>query len=296
MPIAGSFTGAFAFKSLSDQLIGYQTFNYTGADQLFTVPDGINLITVRMWGAGGGSNRAATGTIEAAEGGPGGFVKFKILVTPFETLTLKVGGGGNKGFNDDTDPGSGGGMSAVLRSSTYLGIAGAGGGSGGYGSSNNYSAGGAGGGLISQNGQDAISVSYSTGGRGGTQLAGGLGGFPGPGQSGSYLQGGNGPGSNLNNLGGWPNGGACSTDSERGGAGGGGYYGGGGGGGSGVWGAGGGGGSSYTDPAVYDVIHTTGITGNTTPPAITEIGYQSGIAVGGLNNTPGGNGLIYISW
>jgi hypothetical protein len=170
MPIAGSFTGAFAFKSLSDQLIGYQTFNYTGADQLFTVPEGINLITVRMWGAGGGSNRALSGTIEAAEGGPGGFVKFKMLVTPSETLTLKVGGGG------------------------------------------------------------------------------------------------------------------------------GGYYGGGGGGGAGVWGAGGGGGSSYTDPTVYDVVHITGITGNTAPPAIAEVGYQFGIAAGGLNNTNGGNGLIYISW
>lgn len=296
MPIAGSFTGAFTFKSSISGLTGFQTFYFTGADQSFIVPAGISVLNVKLWAAGGGSNRAAAGSIEAAEGGPGGFVKFKIPVITGETLTIKVGGGGNKGFNNVRDPGSGGGMSAILRNLTYIGIAGGGGGSGGYGSSNSFSAGAAGGDLIASKGQDAIAIVYATGGFGGTQISGGIGGTPGPGQAGTYLQGGNGAGLNLNNLGGWPNGGASSTDSERGGGGGGGYYGGGGGGGGGTWGAGGGGGSSYTDAVAYDVVHVTGVTGNTASPAMNEVGYQVGIASGGLNNNNGGNGLIYLSW
>ena len=34
---------------------GSQTFSYTGSQQTFTVPSGVTTITIKMWGAQGGS-------------------------------------------------------------------------------------------------------------------------------------------------------------------------------------------------------------------------------------------------
>lgn len=269
-----------------------QTFSYTGATQTFTVPTGVTLINVSMWGGGGASNNVSDGA--AAKGGAGGFVKFTIAVTPGESLTVNVGGKGSMPVIQYRQPGGAGGMSALLRSATYLGISGGGGGGGGYGNSNTNSWGGSGGGTTANSGGDA-SV-YSTGGGGGTQSAGGTGGTPGPGQNGASLQGGNGSGSNLTTLGGWPNGGNASTDQEHGGGGGGGYYGGGGGGGAGTWGAGGGGGSSYTDPAATSVTHIKSAANDNSAPGTAETGYVTGVALGGFQTTNPGNGLVYISW
>ena len=269
-----------------------QTFSYTGAIQNFTVPTGVTLINVSMWGGGGASNNVSDGA--AAKGGAGGFVKFTIAVTPGESLTVNVGGKGSMPVIQYRQPGGAGGMSALLRSATYLGISGGGGGGGGYGNSNNDSWGGSGGGTTANSGGNA-SI-YATGGGGGTQSAGGTGGTPGPGQNGASLQGGNGSGSNLTTLGGWPNGGNASTNQEHGGGGGGGYYGGGGGGGDGTWGAGGGGGSSYTDPAATSVTHIKSAANDNSAPGTAETGYVTGVALGGFQTTNPGNGLVYISW
>lgn len=267
------------------------TVTYTGNDESITVPANTNRAIVRLWGGGGGSNGNDSGG-DRANGGAGGFVKFTIDVTAGETLTAKVAGGGTKGTSGRI-PGAGGGFSALLRGSTYLGIAGGGGGAGGYGNDRTDSWGGSGGEIIANNGKTNL---YATGGGGGTQIAGGAGGTPGTGEAGSSFQGGAGGGGNTTIAGGWPGGGNASSNSECGGGGGGGYYGGGGGGGSGTWGAGGGGGSSYTNGSAIDVTHIKAAENVTTAPGSAEDGYQSGIGNGGTSSANGGNGLIYIDW
>lgn len=270
------------------------TLTYTGGDESVTVPAGASFALVRMWGAGGGSNGAGYGAGDAARGGPGGFLKFKIPVTASETLTAKVGQGGTKGASTRA-PGNGGGRTQIARGATILGIAGAGGGAGGYGASNAQSFGGKGGGTTAGSGQDGSTNSGSAApGIGGTQSAGGAAGTPGSPSSGASLQGGNGDTGGGLKAANWPNGGRASTSGEYGGGGGDGYFGGGGGGGSGSWGNGGGGGSSYADASATDVVHTQGTT--TTAPGTSESGYVSGVAVGGVDSSNGGNGLIYIEW
>lgn len=270
------------------------TVTYTGSDASIEVPAGAAFALVRMWGAGGGSNGAGFGQGDAARGGPGGFLKFQIPVTPLETLTAKVGQGGSKGTST-REPGNGGGRTQLSRGGTILGIAGGGGGAGGYGASNAQSYGGKGGGTTAGAGQDGGTNSAgNTPGGGGTQSAGGAEGTPGSPSAGASLQGGNGDGGGSGKASNWPNGGRASTGSERGGGGGDGYFGGGGGGGSGSWGNGGGGGSSYTDPSASDVVHEQGTTAS--PPGTSEPGYVTGVAAGGLNSNNGGNGLIYIEW
>ena len=205
------------------------TFNYTGADQSWTVPSGVTSATFYLFGAGGGGNTRTSGgnggyatggysvtagqvyTIIVGEGG-GGLASALVAGLTGKYTKLTYGGGGRGGSTaGDTYIGtfaSGGGRSAIRAqgASTDLATAGGGGG-GGYGICGN-----GGGGLIGE------------GARGGTQTAGGasaavsLSGVAGNGSA--YLGG---------------------TSNNEGGGGGGGYFGGGDGGDN----AGGGGGSSY---------------------------------------------------
>jgi hypothetical protein len=112
--------------------------NATGADQTLVVPTGVNSITVKLYGAGGG------GSVLSA-GGAGGYVASQIPVTPGETLTIIVGKAGTTGTSSSTvaggyggggstvstEGGTGGGRSAIRRSGTELLTAGGGGGGGG---------------------------------------------------------------------------------------------------------------------------------------------------------------------
>lgn len=151
---------------------------YTGSDQTFTVPAGITSVNVKLWGAGGGSGAAG----DFRFGGGGGFVKGDIAVTPSESLTVIVGQAGS-GVTSGSNTGvsSGGGRSALRRSSTELFTAGAGGGGGrgvdagrggvGGGLVAGASQGGAGGGTQSAGGADVDSHSAS-----GSQFQGGRGG------------------------------------------------------------------------------------------------------------------------
>jgi uncharacterized repeat protein (TIGR02543 family) len=205
------------------------TFNYTGADQSWTVPSGVTSATFYLFGAGGGGNTRTSGgnggyatggysvtagqvyTIIVGEGG-GGLASALVAGLTGKYTKLTYGGGGRGGSTaGDTYIGtfaSGGGRSAIRAqgASTDLATAGGGGG-GGYGICGN-----GGGGLT------------GVGDRGGTQTAGGasaavsLSGVAGNGSA--YLGG---------------------TSNNEGGGGGGGYFGGGDGGDN----AGGGGGSSY---------------------------------------------------
>jgi len=257
---------------------GKLVYNYTGYDQTFEVPECVNTIKVKVWGAGGGG-------FNTDKGGGGGYSTADISVIPGEILTVIVGSGGKGicngqcsglscgsvygGGGGTYEGNGGGGLSGIFRNTTPLVIAGGGGGGGG---GNNSSPGGAGGGL---NGLSASDATY--GGKGGSQVAGGAGGAstlaPYPG-TGGYLTGAN---SNL------------------GGAGGGGYYGGGGGGRAGSWlHRGGGGGSGYISTVGTSNAQTIAGSGNI-PANNIDPDYVSGIGVGGSNGN-GGNGYVVIIW
>lgn len=188
---------------------------YTGAEHTWVVPDGVSSATVKAWGGGGGSGFDV--------GGGGGYASSVLSLTPGESVSIKVGGGGGNqavgawpnGGNGTWDhAGAGGGSTKVTALSGFVDASGGGG-------SSEYSAGGAGGGLTGIAGESA---GDGTGGGAGTQSAGGaVGAGDSGGTSGSLGLGGNG--------------------SPYGGGGGGGFYGGGGGGHIG----GGGGGSSWGD-------------------------------------------------
>jgi uncharacterized repeat protein (TIGR02543 family) len=205
------------------------TFNYTGANQSWTVPTGVTSASFYLFGAGGGGNTRTSG-------GGGGYATGAYSVTAGQVYTIIVGegggaetavtvagltgkytkityGGGGRGGSTASDTyigtfASGGGRSAIRApgASTDLATA-AGGGGGGYGVCGN-----GGGGLT------------GAGARGGTQTAGGASASPslsGAAGNGSAYRGGD--------------------SNNEGGGGGGGFFGGGDGGDN----AGGGGGSSY---------------------------------------------------
>ncbi len=223
------------------------TFNYTGGVQTFTVPACVTSIQVDVLGGKGGNNGIYLG-------GNGGRVQATIPVTPGEILEIRVGalgvntsvsnppvyngGGGVFSYVSGGTSGTGGGATDIRRApyanADRLVVAGGGGG-GGY-----INIGGHGGGLTGQDGVFYPSWPNS-GGKGGSQLAGGAAGVaccscPTYTTAGTLGQGGNGSG-----------------DGAGGGGGGGGYYGGGG-----SCFAGGGGGSSYSAPSVTGVTHTQG--------------------------------------
>jgi hypothetical protein len=270
---------------------GSQTFYYTGSTQNFTVPNGKSTLSVKIWGAGGGSNR------DAGAGGGGGYTGGNLSVNSGEVLTIYVGRGGLGGgdsTNETTSldsaatrlnggtggwpgggtggsPGSygagggGGGYSGIFRSSTPLAIAGGGGGGGDDG------------------GASAGGGSTAGGPYGGTQTAGGSNGTTPSNASyyAGYLQGASGIG----------------TGSGAGG-GGGGYYGGG----LGPFWGGGGGGSGYVTGSLTTTGGTTVTPGNSTDA---DRGvYGNGAPAGGTGENSastrlglkGRDGIVIISW
>jgi uncharacterized repeat protein (TIGR02543 family) len=278
-----------------------QTYEYTGSDQTFIVPNdisGTQEIQVEVWGAGGAGTVYYYGLDYG--GGAGGYTKAAISTTTAgETLTIKVGkggtvettssayGGGGAGGNTSGRLGSsGGGYSGVFAGSTPLAISGAGG-----GASPGHSAGGiaGGGGGANQNGASSNDSTMS--GRGGTTSAGGAKAAS-CATDGSQYTGGT----------------ACGAGAEGGGGGGGGYYGGGGGNSSGQANGGGGGGSGYLDATRGSLITATvgqnGAASSTWAfPNKTSSNYGTANAGRGgkaVTNTTadnaGGNGRVVIQW
>ncbi|MEF3694850.1 MAG: LCCL domain-containing protein, partial [Candidatus Cloacimonadota bacterium] len=173
-----------------------QSFTFTGSHQYFTVPEDVEQIKIKVWGAGG-AGRA--GNYNNASGGSGGYAEGYLVVSPGDRLVVVVGGGGAFGAADggvggwpgggygtkgDASGGGGGGLTGVflgtVSQQNALIIAGSGGGGG-------YRTGGAGGGYDGNMGG-------GQGGRPGTQAAGGTGTAGG---DGAALQGGNGSGERL---------------------------------------------------------------------------------------------------
>jgi len=274
---------------------GLVAFDHTGAEQSFVVPPGCSEVTVKVWGAGGGSGGqpGADRVEENADGGAGGYVRATLAVTPGEALTIAVGGGGSRGIHASPSPGGwpgggsgngsgnwaggggGGGFSGVFRGAVApenaLVVAGAGG--GGISANGRDGAGGAGGGLVGNPGGRRWPGQE---GGGGSQVSGGAAGADGGG-AGAQLQGGPGHGSHIA------------------GGGGAGWFGGGGGGWLARRGGGGGGGSSYTAPAgVTAVAHERGVW--RIAPRSADHDYVEGVAHGGdgLHKQDGGPGRVVV--
>lgn len=231
------------------------TFNYTGSMQTFTVPPCVYVIHADVQGAQGGGNAGPTA------GGMGGRVEADIPVTPGQVLYIFVGdtgdvtgtpgyNGGGPGYGGSTSvPGSGGGGASDIRTggTTLNDRIIVGGGGGGGVDNGGPATGGAGGGLTGGVASPAANpwLCDITEATGGTQSAGGLGGFSSScawnGSNGSFGVGG------------------ASYQNYRCAGGGGGWYGGGGG----HNGCGGAGGSSYAYASATSVVHTQGYrTGN----------------------------------
>lgn len=242
-------------------------YDFTGEDQTFVVPAGVTCIDVLLWGAGGGSGDNSDG----GNGGGGAFVRGRLGVTPGQTLTVVVGGGGQKGIVDangnflmpviyggggrgrseNRGGGGGGGRSAIRLATTEWATAAGGGGGAGSGSNSGNGTRYCGGAGAALNG---------TGTRGGDRDgcatgAGGCGGTPTAGQNctggvnGAQFLGGDGE-----NIGNQTYGGA---------GGGGGYFGGEGGATGGNNSGGGGGGSSFILNTAISVASNAGTSGGT---------------------------------
>ncbi len=217
------------------------TFNFTGGEQSFVVPEGVLRVRVVAIGGHGGESAVAGGAAAQVDG--------FLSVTPGQTLYVVVGGvggeGGAGGFNGGAEGGSnggaGGGGASDVRSAPIaagsaperrLIVAAGGGGGGGTGMETTGAAGGAAGGA------GGTAAEENGGGGAGTPTEGGSGGSGCSGTAGTGT------------LGSGAAGGGSIGAGGGGGGGGGGLYGGGGGSaGCNLFGGGGGGGGSSLVPA-----------------------------------------------
>lgn len=257
---------------------GLRSFGFTGADQIFTVPDGKTLLFFKIWGAGGGNG-------SPSQGGAAGYTEGRLTVNPGSQYTIRVGGpgqsfcngncsgvvsqGGFGGGGGSYEGNGGGGGSFVFFGGTNFAnvIAAAGGGGGAGGGTSSYN-GGAGGGLTSGTGTGG----GCGGGAGATVSAAGAGApctNGGSTFSGSQLQGG----------------GNTTVNAGYGGGGGGGYYGGGSGNRQGSWIHTSGGGGSGFAGSLFNSF-TSGGSG-TTPGNSTD-------SLRGTAGNPASNGLVVI--
>lgn len=154
------------------------------------VPADRNLVTIKVYGAGGGAGGTAGITIpRGGNGGGGGFLHTKdVAVTPGETLNITVGTGGGGGVSGFPGGGAGSGGGGAGRTfveraigSVLLAEGGGGGGGGGGAvfadSLPDTSGNGApGGGTAGQPGGVQVGAVATFGGGGGTPTTAGLGG------------------------------------------------------------------------------------------------------------------------
>ena len=134
------------------------------ANTVWTVPQGVNLVRVRLVGGGGGGGGGDVG-YAGAGGGAGGYAEGTVALTPGQALTLSVGSGGAGSPGRTTaEPGT---------STSFAGIFSATGGGGG-GSANPLSPGGAGG--QGSGGSLALAGGYGTDGSTDADGIGGAGG------------------------------------------------------------------------------------------------------------------------
>lgn len=162
------------------------TFNYTGAAESYTVPEGVVMLRIQALGASGGDTET-DGAAAVMRGGYGASVDATVSVTAGDMLTIVVGQQpALQVAGSDGCGGSGGGGTYVVRDpATPLVVAGGGGGSSGYDEVNGQDA------STTENGVDTDGASGGTGGGGGgSPYAGGGGGFSGDGTDNLPIEGG----------------------------------------------------------------------------------------------------------
>jgi len=121
-----NYTTPTATDNCTSTISGIITYNYTGAVQYYTVPAGVNSITVQVDGASGGPANGYTGGLGAEMIGT-------FAVVPNQVLNVAVGG---QGIYNGTTAGGGGGGTGVLNGLAPLAIAGGGGGGSFFGAEN----------------------------------------------------------------------------------------------------------------------------------------------------------------
>ncbi|MBX0325797.1 fibronectin type III domain-containing protein [Halomicroarcula sp. F13] len=84
-----------------------ETFSYTGSEQTWTVPDGIQTVEIECYGGSSG-----TYDVDQPQGGDGGYVRGELSVSPGETLYIYVGEMGGSGDNSGGWPNGGSGAYA----------------------------------------------------------------------------------------------------------------------------------------------------------------------------------------
>ena len=142
---------------------GQWSFDYTGGEQTFVVPEGVNHLHVTAIGASG-----AVGEGQEGSGGLGGFgasVSGEIAVTPGQTLYIEVGGVDGEASDVRTSPRAFG-----LSPDDRLIVAAGGGGGGNGGGGGSFP------GLRGGNAGEAGESSGAGGGAPGTDTHGGAGG------------------------------------------------------------------------------------------------------------------------
>ena len=295
------------FPGVDKQSVKSATYNTPNTSYSYTVPENVSLITVKVWGAGGGGSSDLNGVSRCFPGGAGAFIQATIPVIPGETLTVQVGGGGLAGRRGRDQRGSdcvgagGGGATAIYRGTTPLIIAGAGGGS----PSNNYRTdldagrGGCGGIDRGYPGTSCIGNGIAQGGlpnEGGTGgngkqagwLFGGDGGYDNPYDNSGINHGGKGGGTWGAAGGGcgyWGGGGGDAKDPDQDES---------------RASCGGGGGSSYITPDATNVVGVISPDGHTAP-MLADPDYHGGCCQGGkpgvgkdMDGDDGGQGLVVI--
>ena len=115
-------------------------FTQAQCDVTWTVPDGVHVLSIRMWGAGGGSTSIGSNPASIRLGGTGAYVEGLAYVTPGEAIRVvsgsiintesyqsgcnsqgcsgcgySIGGLGNRYYYQSTTCAPGGGGSSVLR-------------------------------------------------------------------------------------------------------------------------------------------------------------------------------------
>lgn len=271
------------------------TYTFTGGNQTFTIPCGVDTVNIQAWGAEGGDGAVGGNNVAGGQGNWGGFAMGDLLVSPGEVLNIFVGsqgatpaGGFNGGGAGGTqNAGGGGGASDVRLNGTAESdrvITAGGGGGGGRGGCDEASGtggvggiGGEGGGGNGGNGADSpTSGGVAGGGFGGNAMGvPGAGGAAGIGCGGFLGLVGSSASTGTGGTGGGGQSCCCSSQNSvvGGGGGGGGQIGGGGGGGGSAGttgcsgnskgaGGGGGGGTSYTGGVANGTMVSGVRTGN----------------------------------
>ncbi len=293
------FSAGFSGLSYSQAIIR-DTLFFTGAEQNYTVPCGVTILTIDAFGAKGANGTSGANNSTGGIGGLGGHSQGVLTVTPGQAFSVFVGGqanGGLGGYNGGatgggsgtTLTGGGGGGATDIRLggnavSDRILVAGGGGGGGAIGCQSpnaNGGNGGNGGGGNGEDGSDATEAGLSAGGgRGATGVTGGAFGV---GCNGFYgLVGGDavgevgGNGGNASNC-------CCFTffSIPGGGGGGGGYLGGG----------GGGGGTAGNPACQIDAKGAGG--GGAGGTNFVGSAFTNPVTINGVNN---GNGYVVFSY